>query len=44
MGLTGLGLCELQQHKPWCEEVFLHFYSKGNRPNCSGYRIQTKAI
>ena len=37
-----LGLLELKWHKPWFDEECLHFFFKGNRVKCSGYRIQAK--
>jgi hypothetical protein len=39
-----LGLHELKQHKPWFDEEDLGFQTKGSRLNCSGYRIQAKAM
>jgi len=39
-----LVLHELKWHKPWFDEECLHFFIKGSRLNCSGYRIQAKAM
>jgi hypothetical protein len=39
-----LGLHEMKHHKPWCDGKYLGIYTRGNRLNCSGYRIQAKAM
>jgi hypothetical protein len=37
----GLGYYEVKKHKPWFDEGCSNLI-KGNKPNCSGYRIQAK--
>ena len=39
-----LGLHELNQNKPWFDEECLGFWIEGRGLNCSGYRIQDKAM
>ena len=39
-----LGLHELKQHKPWFDEECLHFWMRGSRQNCNGYRIPVKGM
>ena len=39
-----LGRHELKQHKNWIDDECLHFFMKGMRLNCNGYRIQVKGI
>jgi hypothetical protein len=39
-----LGLHELKQHKPRFDEECSVFWIKGSGLNCSGYRIQAKAM
>jgi hypothetical protein len=36
------GYYELRKHKPWFNERWHNYYIKGNKSNCSGYRIQVK--
>ena len=43
-GKESLCLRELKQHKPRFDEECLHFYIKGSRLNCSGYRIQVNGM
>jgi hypothetical protein len=37
-----LGYYELKQHKPWFDEGCSELLDRGNKLNCSGYRIQVK--
>jgi hypothetical protein len=37
-----LGYYELKKHKPWFDKGFSELLDKGNKPNCSGYRIRAK--
>jgi hypothetical protein len=37
-----LGYYELKKHKPWLNEGCSKLFDQGNKPNCSGYRIQVK--
>ena len=39
-----LGLYELKQNKPWFDEECLGFLDQRKWANCSGYRIQAKAM
>ena len=39
-----LGLQELKQHKPWCDEECLGFLINGSRLKCSRYMTQAKAM
>jgi hypothetical protein len=33
---------ELEKHKPWFDRDVQKYYTKGNKLNCRGYRIQVK--
>jgi hypothetical protein len=39
-----MGLYDLKQYKPWCEEECLRCLVKGSRLKCSSYRSLTKAM
>jgi hypothetical protein len=37
-----LGYYEVKKNKPWFDEGCSKLLDQGNKPNCSGYRIQAK--
>jgi hypothetical protein len=37
-----LGYYELKKQKLWFDEDSHNYWTKGNKPTCSGYRIQAK--
>ena len=39
-----LGLFELKQHKPWCNEEYLRFLDQRKQAKIHGYKSQTKAM